>query len=323
MAPSPQDRRKQRRKQVNLRVDFTLGSAQGKAMTVDVSETGLFLNTPLEAADGAEIRMRIFQVPPLPEVAAGGVVRRVVRPGQGPLPGWGIEFNGAEGVDIVENLEHPQSPAGAAASPGSGSAPRPGAAAVAAEAARLIQERLARAKEISFEAEKLLHKSDFKGAYSSFKLASVLDPQNPEYQRQVKILEPRALRDGAATKFDSAKAALERGDEAAAVRLLREAVTADHKNAEARYELAKILLGGMRQADPKGQKEVRDLAARAVMLDPGKAQYQILAGRVVQLMGDAEGARMYFRTALKLDPASDAAKRALAGLDSGDKKWVG
>jgi len=321
MAPSPQDRRKQRRKSVNLRVDFTLGSARGTAMTVDVSETGLFLNTPLDAAMESEIQMRIQQVPPLPAVEAPGVIRRVVRPGQGPLPGWGVEFNGAEGVDIVENLDHPPSPAGMAASPVPGAAPRPGGA--AAEAVRLIQERLARAKEVAFEAEKLLYKSDFKGAYSSFKLASVLDPKNPEYQRQVKVLEPRALRDGAATKFDSAKASLEKGDEAAAARLLREVVTADHKNAEARYELAKILLGGMRQADPKGQKEVRDLAARAVMLEPGKTQYQILAGRVSQVMGDTEGARMYFRTALKLDPSNDAAKRALAGLDSGDKKWVG
>lgn len=86
------DRREKKRHLINLRVEFKIGNEVSNAQTGDLSEGGLFLATPRQAAPGERIYLRIHLSLGGPQVKAVGEVRRVVKPGEGPLPGLGVEF---------------------------------------------------------------------------------------------------------------------------------------------------------------------------------------------------------------------------------------
>ncbi|MEW6778127.1 MAG: hypothetical protein AB1405_17655, partial [Bdellovibrionota bacterium] len=162
-------------------------------------------------------------------------------------------------------------------------------------------------------------------ALSSFRMALRYDPDNKDYRRKVEMLEPKVASLVAPSKFEKATELLSQGSHQEAIPLLREVVVADRKNAKAHYELARALFGGAKfKGDTGAHKEVLELSERAALLEPRKAEYQSLAGRVNQLVGDADRARVFFKAALQLNPKDEVARKALALLGSGNEnKWVG
>ncbi|MEW6775683.1 MAG: PilZ domain-containing protein [Bdellovibrionota bacterium] len=92
MAPNPADRRTEQRLPANVSAEFKVAGHIGKAITVDISEGGLFLNTNEKAELGERVFLRLLPGPGEPEIRVVGAVRRVVKPGEGPLPGLGIQF---------------------------------------------------------------------------------------------------------------------------------------------------------------------------------------------------------------------------------------
>ncbi len=92
MAPNPADRRIEARLPANVSAEFKVAGRVGRALTVDISEGGLFLNTSEKAELGERLFLRLLPGPGEPEIRVVGAVRRVVKPGEGPLPGLGIQF---------------------------------------------------------------------------------------------------------------------------------------------------------------------------------------------------------------------------------------
>ena len=88
----PSDRRVKQRRQANLRVDFKVGAHVGRAITTDLSETGVFVNTNKLAPLGHEIALKLYFSDKGEPLKALGAIRRTVKPGEGPLVGMGIEF---------------------------------------------------------------------------------------------------------------------------------------------------------------------------------------------------------------------------------------
>ena len=86
------DRRAKQRRQVHLRVDFKVGSYVGRAVTVDLSETGVFVNTNKLSPPGQEVALKLYFEEGGEPLKALGTIRRMVRPGEGSLVGVGIQF---------------------------------------------------------------------------------------------------------------------------------------------------------------------------------------------------------------------------------------
>lgn len=86
------DRRVKQRRQVNVRVDFKVGNFVGRAVSTDLSETGVFVNTSKLAPPGEEIALKLYFAEGSEPLKALGAIRRVVKSGEGPLVGMGIQF---------------------------------------------------------------------------------------------------------------------------------------------------------------------------------------------------------------------------------------
>lgn len=69
-----------------------MGTYIGRAVTVDLSETGVFVNTSRQAQPGNEVALKLYFEEGADPLKALGTVRRVVKPGEGPLVGLGIQF---------------------------------------------------------------------------------------------------------------------------------------------------------------------------------------------------------------------------------------
>lgn len=87
-----EDRRAKKRRQVHLRVDFKVGSYVGRAVTVDLSETGVFVNTNKLSPPGQEVALKLYFEEGGEPLKALGTIRRMVQPGEGSLVGVGIQF---------------------------------------------------------------------------------------------------------------------------------------------------------------------------------------------------------------------------------------
>lgn len=92
MAQPSSDRRAKARQPVNIRVDYKVGAYIGRAVTVDLSETGVFVNTNRQADPGNEVALKLYFEEGAEPLKALGTVRRIVKPGEGPLVGLGIQF---------------------------------------------------------------------------------------------------------------------------------------------------------------------------------------------------------------------------------------
>lgn len=101
MSKPTSDRRTQRRVPTTLRVEYKFGKTVGKAHTLDLSRGGLFLATNASSPIGEPVYLRIFPKPGAEPLKVVGSVRRVVKAGEAPLPGMGIQFETAYGRDLL------------------------------------------------------------------------------------------------------------------------------------------------------------------------------------------------------------------------------
>jgi Flp pilus assembly protein TadD len=109
---------------------------------------------------------------------------------------------------------------------------------------------------------------------------------------------------------------LDKGDAAAAVASLREAVTVSPDFAEAHYRLGLAL---QKAAAPPSQ--VEDALLRAVQLDPAHARARFEWARLLAARGDTVGARDQFRQALSRQPSLVDAHRELARMAAAAGDW--
>lgn len=152
-------------------------------------------------------------------------------------------------------------------------------------------------------------RGEWERACQDFHQVQTLDPKN----REVVALLTEARR-----KYDEQRATLEltrgrelelHGDANGALAAYRLASTLDERSAEIAFRAAR--LGYQLGLDAN---EVRTLAYRAVDLQPGRVEHQVLLGKVLTDAGAKQRARRAFEDALKLDPDNAEAKAALKKL---------
>lgn len=103
-------------------------------------------------------------------------------------------------------------------------------------------------------------------------------------------------------------ARIERGDHAAARRLLERTLTIDPRNACASFHL------GMLAAQSEAYPECARHFARAIELEPGRAEWWLALGDLAERHADHAKAAEYFAASLAMDPGSAAANRSLARM---------
>ena len=154
-----------------------------------------------------------------------------------------------------------------------------------------------------------LARGDWERAYQDFHQVQLLDPKN----REVVTLLTDARR-----KHDEQRALSElargrelelHGDANGALAAYRLASSLDERSADAAFRAAR--LGYQLGYDAN---EVRTLAYRAVDLQPGRVEHQLLLGKVLTDAGAKQRARRAFEDAAKLDPDNAEAKAALKKL---------
>jgi Flp pilus assembly protein TadD len=128
--------------------------------------------------------------------------------------------------------------------------------------------------------------------------------------------EPVASSDGddassgsSSQRIDAARRMLNAGDAAGAELAMRALLVADPGEHHAMEMLARALL-----AQSKAQ-EALPLIEQIVKKRSKRAAYRVLEGDARRMLGDYEGARAAWRTALKLDPQTPDMRQRLGGSD--------
>jgi tetratricopeptide (TPR) repeat protein len=184
----------------------------------------------------------------------------------------------------------------------------------------------------------LLKLGDAGGAVQEFRQAARLDPTLTEAQvnlaqalaksgapdearaalDEVRRLKERETSLGRALVLvEMAAKQTEKGDAAAAVASLREAVAASPDFADAQYQLGLAL---RRASAPAA--EVEDALLRAVQLDPRHAGARLEWARQLAARGDAVGAVDQLRQAVELQPSLVDAHRELARQARASSDWA-
>ncbi|WAM29426.1 J domain-containing protein [Myxococcus sp. NMCA1] len=169
--------------------------------------------------------------------------------------------------------------------------------------------RTGRLAELIARGKAAIASGDWERAYHDFHQVQTMDPKN----REVALLLVKARRG-----HDSQRATIEvargremeqHGDTHGAMSAYRLACSLDDQNAEAAWRCARLghLLG-------QDAAESRGLAQRAVDLDPGKVEHQLMLGKVLLDTGSKKLAKRAFEDAAKLAPDNAEAKAALKKL---------
>ncbi|MBX7192642.1 MAG: tetratricopeptide repeat protein [Sandaracinaceae bacterium] len=110
---------------------------------------------------------------------------------------------------------------------------------------------------------------------------------------------------------DLAGACLQAGENTAAVRYLEQLARDQPDRASAWIDLARarIELGDVAGASSDAQRAL-------ALADPGDASAAIVLGEALRLSGDVDGARRAYEEALRREPSSALARRALASIDA-------
>ncbi len=89
------EKRQHRRAPTSIRVEYKLGEKTDMCIATDISQNGIFLNISPPPALGSRIYLS-FTLPgysKLPPLKVVGKVVRIVNPGEGQIPGIGVEFD--------------------------------------------------------------------------------------------------------------------------------------------------------------------------------------------------------------------------------------
>lgn len=164
--------------------------------------------------------------------------------------------------------------------------------------------------ELITRARAKMEKGEFGQAVSDLQLAAQIDDRDS----QVKGLLAEARRKHESRRgqdeMQKGAEAEQMGDLQAALAAYRAAASTDPQNGSAAFAAARVMnrLG----LDPR---EAKALAQRAVELDPRRAGYRVLLGKLLEDLGMKSSAKRQFEEALKLDPGHLEAKKHLK------KRW--
>ncbi|MCX7944325.1 MAG: PilZ domain-containing protein [Deltaproteobacteria bacterium] len=89
------EKRQHRRAPTSISVDYKIGEKTGRCIATDISQNGIFLSITPPPEVGSRIYLS-FVLPgysKLPPLKIVGKVVRIVRPGEGQIPGVGVEFD--------------------------------------------------------------------------------------------------------------------------------------------------------------------------------------------------------------------------------------
>lgn len=169
--------------------------------------------------------------------------------------------------------------------------------------ANKVHEHLAKAKEH-------VGKNEFSQAFTMLNIASQMDPAHPEVRSL--LTEVRKKYEVLRSETDAKKgeAALEQGDEAAALAAFKAAANASAANHQAAFRAAKLL------EQTRGDvKEISNFANRAVEGDPKNVEYRVFLARTLEFAGMKALAKKHFDEAVRLNPNHPDVKKY------GKKRW--
>jgi curved DNA-binding protein CbpA len=151
---------------------------------------------------------------------------------------------------------------------------------------------------------------DFGHALTELQLAARTAPGNRELQSMIEDTARQQKAEHTAQEFKRGEAAEARGDAALAVSCYLAATELDRTHAMAAARAATLLHRLGQDAD-----RARDLAQRAVQLEPRNLDHKCLLGMLLMERGETERAEAQFEAVLKIDPNHAAAKKRLK------KRW--
>jgi len=164
--------------------------------------------------------------------------------------------------------------------------------------------KLTRVHELLDSGKKSLAGGDFGKAYSDLHLASKLDPKNQDVHELLNQVRHRHEQQRAAEELKRGQVAEQEKDLAGAARCYLNAANLDPKSSLAASKAAKLLL-----KPGHDLKQARDLAQRAVDLDPNNADHRFLLAAILDQAGMGKLASRQVEEALKLNPNHPEAKK--------------
>lgn len=166
-----------------------------------------------------------------------------------------------------------------------------------------VHEHLLKAKEH-------LAKSEFSHAFTMLNIASQMDPAHAEVKTLLAEVRRKYEHQRSETDVKRGQAALDTGDEAAAIAAFKAASNASANNHEAAYRAAMLL--EQHRADVK---EISHFAQRAVDASPTNVAYRVLLARSLEAGGMKALAKKHFDEAVRLNPNHPDVKKW------GKKRW--
>ncbi|MFY2561645.1 J domain-containing protein [Corallococcus terminator] len=169
--------------------------------------------------------------------------------------------------------------------------------------------RNVRLSELVARGKAAVARGDWERAYQDFNQVQSLDPKNREVATLLMEARRRHDEQRASIELARGKELEQHGDDVGALAAYRLAYSLDGQNPEVAFRAARL---GLQQGQDVG--EVRVLAQRAVDLQGGRIEHQLLLGRVLADSGAKKLAKRVYEDAAKLDPDNAEAKAALKKL---------
>jgi tetratricopeptide (TPR) repeat protein len=172
--------------------------------------------------------------------------------------------------------------------------------------------RTGRMRDALVRGRELLARGEYETAVNELGRAQQLEPGNREVAGLLGEARRRAEQQRAERELARGRQALAQGDAAGALAAFRLAATQAPQNAEAAWQVARLL-----QEQGGDAREVRTWAQRAVDLAPRNAAYRYLLGVLLLEAGAKKVAKTHFESVLELEPGHPGAREKLKGL-----RWV-
>lgn len=189
---------------------------------------------------------------------------------------------------------------------------------VAEELRRRFENRLAatpagQVANLLAAAEDSLARDNPVAAMNSLRVAATIAPNDPTVARKLAEVEQSALRSLADSYEERAKSEELRGDKAAAARAWERAAAGRPDSAAFHERAARCYL----EAGVEPRKAV-ELARRAVLLEPNKAELRVTLARAYAKGGMRQSAEAEFDRAIKLAPNSDSVQTSYKRFKRGE-----
>ncbi|MCA2978124.1 MAG: DnaJ domain-containing protein [Myxococcaceae bacterium] len=157
--------------------------------------------------------------------------------------------------------------------------------------------RASRTQEHITKAKAHIAKHEYSHAFSLLNIAAQMDPQNAEVKALLNDVRKKNDSQRSETDLKRAEELVSQGNDDLALQALRAAVNANASNHEAAYKAALIL-------ERKGAdvREITGYAQKAVDAAPGRVEYRVLLGRLLDAAGMKALAKKHFEEALRLGP---------------------